>query len=181
MRGSASGGSALEARDGCRWLGAKQCNVWWWMQGRARRFPSLLVAPTFSVRQRSSNTTTRVQLVASSQISSISASPLTSRGVPPPSSLLEGSSSSCAPLGRVPPPSCLIASPSLGTSASSSVAPTLAGNVDGVETSLGAAMMLDQQLTTAFQTGLRHSLDDSDHDAMSDLSGKRSLIALVTG
>ena len=30
--------------------------------------------------------------------------------------------------------------------------------------------MLDQQLTTAFQTGLRHSLDDSDHDAMSDLS-----------
>ena len=41
-----------------------------------------------------------------------------------------------------------------------------------VETSLTAAMMLDQQLTTAFQTGLRHSLDDSDHDALSDLSEK---------
>ena len=29
--------------------------------------------------------------------------------------------------------------------------------------------MLDQQLTKAVQTGLRHSLDDPDHDAMSDL------------
>ena len=29
--------------------------------------------------------------------------------------------------------------------------------------------MLDQQLMKAFQTGLRHSLDDPDHDAMSDL------------
>ena len=29
--------------------------------------------------------------------------------------------------------------------------------------------MLDQQLMTAFQTCLRHSLDDPDHDAMSDL------------
>ena len=30
-------------------------------------------------------------------------------------------------------------------------------------------MMLDQQFTTAFQMGLRHSLDDSHHDAMFDL------------
>ena len=30
-------------------------------------------------------------------------------------------------------------------------------------------MMLDQQLNAAFRTGLRHSLDDSDHDAMFDL------------
>ena len=48
--------------------------------------------------------------------------------------------------------------------------PVPAGIVEGVETSLEAAIMTDQQLTTAFQTGLRHSLDDSDHDAMSDLS-----------
>ena len=40
----------------------------------------------------------------------------------------------------------------------------------GVGTSLRAAMMLDQQLNAAFQTGLRHSLDDSDHDATFDLS-----------
>ena len=32
--------------------------------------------------------------------------------------------------------------------------------------------MLDQQLTKAFQTVLRHSLDDPDHDAMSDLQKK---------
>ena len=31
-------------------------------------------------------------------------------------------------------------------------------------------MMLDQQLNAAVQTGLRHSLDDSDHDATFDLS-----------
>ena len=30
-------------------------------------------------------------------------------------------------------------------------------------------MMLDQQLVTAFQAGLRHSLDDPDHDAVSGL------------
>ena len=73
---------------------------------------------------------------------------------------------------EVPPPSCLIASPSLGNSvSSSSVVPKPAGIVEGVETSLKAAIMLDQ-LTTAFQTGLRHSLDDSDHDAMPDLSEK---------
>ena len=42
-------------------------------------------------------------------------------------------------------------------------------NCGGVETSLKGEMMLDQQLMTAFQAGLRHSLDDPDHDAMSDL------------
>ena len=47
-----------------------------------------------------------------------------------------------------------------------------AGIVGGMETSLKAATMLDQQLTTACQTGLRHPLHDSDHDSMSDLSGK---------
>ena len=31
-------------------------------------------------------------------------------------------------------------------------------------------MMVDQQLNAAVQTGLRHSLDDSDQDAMFDLS-----------
>ena len=30
-------------------------------------------------------------------------------------------------------------------------------------------LMLDQQLTKAFHIGLCHSLDDPDHDAMSDL------------
>ena len=48
--------------------------------------------------------------------------------------------------------------------------PKPAGKVEGVGTSLRAAMMLHQQLNAAFQTGLRHSLDDSDHDAMFDLS-----------
>ena len=76
-------------------------------------------------------------------------------------------------LKGIPPPSCLVASPNLGNSGpSSSVVPTPAGIVEGVETSLKAAIMLDQQPTTAFQTGLRHSLNDSDHDAMSDLSEK---------
>ena len=80
----------------------------------------------------------------------------------PPSSLLEGPGAQTRPsilrassggtrmlttLG-VPPPSCLIASPSLSSSVSSSSV-------------LKAAIMLDQQLTTAFQTGLRQSLDDS--------------------
>ena len=31
-------------------------------------------------------------------------------------------------------------------------------------------MILDQQLNVAFQAGLRHSMDDSVHDAMFDLS-----------
>ena len=65
----------------------------------------------------------------------------------------------------VPPPCCL------GTSApGSSAAPKTAGNVEVVGTSLRAEMILDQQFSAAFQTGLRHSLDDSDHDAMFDLS-----------
>ena len=65
----------------------------------------------------------------------------------------------------VPPPSCL------GTSAfGSSVEAKPAGNVEVVGTSLRAAMMFDQQLNAAVQTGLRHSLDDSDHDATFDLS-----------
>ena len=66
----------------------------------------------------------------------------------------------------VPPPSCL------GTSAfCSPVEPKPAGKVEGVGISLRAAMMLHQQLNAAFQTGLRHSLDDTDHDALFDLSG----------
>ena len=51
-----------------------------------------------------------------------------------------------------------------------SAEPRTAGNVEVVETSLRAEMILDQQLSVAFQTGRRHSLDDSDHDAMFDLS-----------
>ena len=62
---------------------------------------------------------------------------------------------------------------SLGNSvSSSSVVPEPAGIAEGVETSLQAAIMLDQQLTTTFQRGFRHSLGDSDHDAMSDLPEK---------
>ena len=65
----------------------------------------------------------------------------------------------------VPPPSCL------DTGAfGSSVEAKPAGNVEVVRTSLRAAMMLDQQLNAAVQTGLRHSLDDSDHDTTFDLS-----------
>ena len=58
----------------------------------------------------------------------------------------------------------------MGTNvSSSSVAPKPARILDGVGTTLRAAMMFDQQLTTACQTRLRHSLDDSDRDDMSDL------------
>ena len=65
----------------------------------------------------------------------------------------------------VPLPSCL------GTSApGASAGPKTAGNVEVVGTSLRAEMILDQQLSVAFQTGLGHSLDDSDHDVTFDLS-----------
>ena len=47
--------------------------------------------------------------------------------------------------------------------------PKSAGILEGAGTSFEEETMLDQQLTKAFQTGLRHSLDDPDHDAMSDL------------
>ena len=59
-----------------------------------------------------------------------------------------------------------------GSSSGPSVLPVpkSAGIVEGAETSFKDEMMLSQQLTKAFQTGLRHSLDDPDHDAMSDLS-----------
>ena len=61
-------------------------------------------------------------------------------------------------------------STSLGGSVSSVLSvPKSAGIVDGVETSFKDEMMLDQQLMTAFHAGLRHSLNDPDHDAMSDL------------
>ena len=90
----------------------------------------------------------------------------TTLGVPQQSGLIASTSLGNS-VSAVPPPSGLIASPSLGNSVSSlSSVP----KPDGiVETSLKDEIMLDQQLTTAFQTGLRHSLDDSDHDAMSDL------------
>ena len=58
------------------------------------------------------------------------------------------------------------ASTSLGGSVSSVLSvPKSAGIVD--------EMILVQQLMTAFQAGLRNSLDDPDHDAMSDLSKKK--------
>ena len=177
------GERGISARSS-RWLSLTRSEAVQRMVLASRRF-LLCPCPAFSVRQRSSDAVTRgLQPVAPSWISSI---PLTSRGVPPPSSLLEGSGVQTRPstlrassggtrmlttLG-VPPPSCLIASPSLGNSVSSlSVVPKPAGIVEGVETFLKAAIMVDQQLTTAFPTGLRHSLDDSDHDAMSDLSEK---------
>ena len=105
-------------------------------------FPSIPVTPAFSVRQSSSDAVTRE--LDSLRISSMG------EGVD------DGK--------RNTPPSCL------GTSAfGSSVEAMPAGNVEVVGTSLRAAMMLDQQLNAAVQTGLRHSLDDSDHDAMFDL------------
>ena len=64
----------------------------------------------------------------------------------------------------VPPPSCLV-----GNASGSSTAQKPAGNVEGGGTSLRAEMILDQQLNAAFQMGHRHSLDDSDNDAMFDL------------
>ena len=148
-------------------------------------FPSMPVSPAFSVSHRSSDAMTRgSQPVAPSRISSIQ---LTLKGVPPPSSSMENTrmfttlgvpqqsgliatTSLGTTVSAAPPPSGLIASPSLGNSVSSvSSVP----KPDGiVETSLKDEIRLDQQLTTAFQTGLRHSLDDSDHDAMSVLSEK---------
>ena len=52
--------------------------------------------------------------------------------------------------------------------------PKSAGIVEGAGTSFKEETMFHQQLTKEFQTGLRHSLDDPDHDAMSDLKKKRS-------
>ena len=90
-------------------------------------FPSLPVTPAFSVRQSSSDAVTRV--LESLRISSMGDGLMTAKGVPPPSGL--------------------------GTSAfGSSVEAKPAGNVEGVGTSLRAAMMVDQQLNAAFQTGL---------------------------
>ena len=106
-------------------------------------FPSILVTPAFSVRQSSSDAVTRG--LESLRISSMSDGLMTAKGVPLPA--------------------CL------GTNAfGSSVEAKPAGNVEVVGTSLRAAMMLDQQLNAAVQTGLRRSLDDSDHDATFDLS-----------
>ena len=106
-------------------------------------FPSPSVAPVLSLTHSSLNAVTRG--LDASRTSSIGDELLTAKGVPLPS--------------------CL------GTSAAgSSAAPQTAGNVEVVVTSLRAEMILDQQLSAAFQTGLRHSLDDSDHDAMFDLS-----------
>ena len=45
--------------------------------------------------------------------------------------------------------------------------PKSAGIVEGAGTSFKEEIMFDQQLVRAFHTGLRHSLDDSDHDAVS--------------
>ena len=106
-------------------------------------FPSILVAPAFSLRQSSLNAVTRG--FDASRTSSTGDGLLTAKGVPPPS--------------------CL------GTSApGASAEPKTAGNVEVVGTSLRAEMILDQQLSVAFQTGRRHSLDESGHDAMFDLS-----------
>ena len=117
-------------------------------------FPILPVTAAFSVRQRTSDAMMRESRLG--DCSRTSSTLLTPKGIPPPSSLREEPQS-------------------LGTSvSSSSVAPKPAGIWDGVGTTLRTAMMLDQQLTTAFQTRPRHSLDDSDHDAMSDLQEVKS-------
>ena len=117
-------------------------------------FPILPVTAAFSVRQRASDAMMRESRFG--DCSRTSSTLLTPKGIPPPSSLREEPQS-------------------LGTSvSSSSVAPKPAGIWDGVGTTLRTAMMLDQQLTTAFQTRPRHSLDDSDHDAMSDLQEVKS-------
>ena len=106
-------------------------------------FPSVPVSPAFAVRQSSSDALTRG--LESLRISPRGDGLMTAKGVPPPS--------------------CL------GTSAfGSSVEAKPAGNVEVVGTSLRAAMMLDQHLNEAVQTGLRHSLDESDQDAMFILS-----------
>ena len=57
-----------------------------------------------------------------------------------------------------------------GSSSGPSVLPVpkSAGIVEGAETSFKEEIVLDQQLTKAFQTGLRRSFDDPDHDTMSD-------------
>ena len=63
-----------------------------------------------------------------------------------------------------------VESTNFDNSAASGLTGMLSGSVSGPSVlSFGEEIMLDQQLTKAFQTGLRHSLDDPDHDAMSDL------------
>ena len=70
-------------------------------------------------------------------------------------------------LKGIPP---LMASLSIGNSISSVLSvPKSAGIVD--------EWMLDQQLETAFQAGLRKSLDDTDHDAMPDVQKRMSMVA----
>ena len=100
---------------------------------------------------------------------------------------------SCFTLKGIPPPSCLVASPSFGNSVSSGPSVGNSGSSGApffvestifdnrslrvwsswlpVPKSAGIVeeIMLDLQLTKAFQTGLHHSLDDPYRDAMSDL------------
>ena len=112
-------------------------------------FPSRPLSPAFSVEQRSSDAVTRgPKFVSPSRVSST--------------------------LGGIPLPSCLVGSPSFGNSVSSGPSvlpvPMSAGIVEGAGTSFfEEEIMLDQQLMKTFQTGLRHSMDDRDHHAMSDL------------
>ena len=73
-------GSLLEARSGCRWCGARQCNVWRWLQGVNIALPSGPLSPAFSVEQCSSDAVMRGgKFVSPSRISS------TLKGIPPPS------------------------------------------------------------------------------------------------
>ena len=70
-----------------------------------------------------------------------------------------------------------------GSSAGPSVLPVpkSAGIVERAGTSFEEETTLDQQLMKAFQTGLRHSLDDPDHDAMSRFAKKCGTHVSVDG
>ena len=107
----------------------------------------------------------------------------TLKGIPPPSFLVAspsfGNSGSCGKRAPFFVESTIFdnsaASGMTGLMSGSASGPSVlpvpksAGLVEGAGTSSTEETMLDQQLTKTFQTGLRHSLDDPDHDAISDL------------
>ena len=140
-------------------------------------FPSRPFSPAFLVEQCSSDAVTRGgKFVSPSRVSS------TLKGIPPSSCLV--ASPSCGNSGssgkRAP---VFVESTIFDNSAASGLtgmlsgsasgpfvlpAPKSAGIVEGAGTSGEEEIMLDQQLTKAFETGLRHSLDDPDRDTISD-------------
>ena len=155
-------GSLLEARSGCRWCGARQCNVWLMASRVNIALPSRPLSPAFSVEQCPSG-------VSLADFFDVERNPATIL-----SRCLAELWEQCLFW-----PECgeqwIFWEASIwyfrhqrgvwvtwrlsGSASGSAVLPVTksAGIVEGAGT------------TKALQTGPRHSLDDPDHDAMSDL------------